>query len=119
MALYHANVFMPKRIRNMVPQHTVHLTYSKHALREMHTDRYGKLPMLSSVCIGHSAIVEVEEYSGKLAKVVFRSNIDEQLDMCIAAIPECKGRMFVKTVWANEVNDNHRTLDVRRYEQKS
>lgn len=118
MALYHADVFLPKRVRNMVVAGKHTLAYSQHAMRESTSDRYGKLSLPVSIVVGPSDIVEIEEYSGTVRKYVIRVPLNDRLDLCLAVIPEGKGRLFVKTVWANEVNDTHKTLDLRRYERR-
>jgi len=102
----------------MIQPANVQLTYSQHAIREANSDRYGKIDLPTQAVVGPAGIVEVEEYSGRVEKFVFRAKYNEKIDLVFAVIPEGKGRLFVKTVWANEVGDHQNTLDTRRYEQK-
>jgi hypothetical protein len=109
---YHSAVYMPKiRARSIL------LEYSNHALESARDDYYANLTrdLPRSVDTSQVLIVEAEtqvNQAGKeeLTKLVVRGNLDERLDLCLAIVPKCGDTWTVKTVWANESRDNHRSL---------
>lgn len=113
--LYHADVFMPRRIRNMVPQHELEILYSSHALNAAKSDRYGTLTLPKKIY--GATLIEAEVYGGQLHKMVVRLALSDNLDLCLALIPLKNKQALCKTVWANEKNDNHATLNRHSYVQ--
>ncbi len=112
--LYHSNVHLPKRIRATVPKYTVPVAYTQHAKSAAQTDRYGRLTLPDRIDLASAQLVECEHYDRKgLVKAVIRVQYNDTLDIVLVMIP---GRPWlVKTVWANERGDNHRTLDATPY----
>jgi len=67
--------------------------------------------------MSQATLVEAEEYAkdAPLTKIVFRHPYNNSLDMVVVAIPQKCSKLFVKTVWFNEVGDTHKTLDTNRF----
>jgi hypothetical protein len=116
MALYHREVFWPYRVEKQIPIGIQSLTYSKHAIREANSDRYGTIKLPVAVDMSNAYVFEAEvNQRGEVSKVVFRVQLDPQRDLVIVGIP--RSTMFVKTVWVNLRTDNHKTLRKNRYVQ--
>jgi hypothetical protein len=109
--LYHADVFLPRRLKR--PVFEGNLTYSAHALAEAENDRYGRIPLPAVFVALNATLIEVETapYSGEVRKQVWRMPLDENRD--IVLVFGCDG--FVRTVWFNERRDTHKTLNRSRY----
>ena len=111
MDLYHADNRLPAGF--VKPTHTVTVSYSGHARKAANTDRYGKMELPEFLCLKNAQVIEVGVENGRVAKILFRTNYDENLDMCIVLVP---GKSwFAKTVWYNEKTDTHSTLDRSKY----
>ena len=69
--------------------------------------------------MAHGEIIEAEFTNGRLVKIVTRlPHKSRPVDICAAIIiaPENRyGILRVKTVWTNNHNDNHSTIDKRAY----
>lgn len=110
MKKFHKDVYLPK----VKFFGSVRLAYGSHALSAAQEDRYGDLtaylPKEYTPDLAH--VVELELEGRAIEKVVFRlPEVAPGLDLCLVVIPgRTKGTWFVKTVWANETNDAHRTL---------
>ena len=115
--LYHVDVAMPKRVKSKAPKGIQRPTYSGHARKAAQSDRYGLLQLPDLLDMGQSVLVEAEEFSkaAPLTKIVFRVQYNETLDMVVVAIPQPHSQLFIKTVWFNETNDTHKTLDTNRF----
>ena len=112
--LYHFELGIPASILNALVSKTFDkLTYSRHAKLACVSDRYGKIMKPPfSVSLTDKNIIEVEAINGSASKVLARLPYNEQYDILVAFFPESK---FVKTVWLNDRNDNHYTLDASKY----
>ena len=110
--LYHADVFMPRKIKNMIPAKAIRPVYSRHAIDASNTDRYGRLALPDTIDLSKATLIEVEKYNTGMVKIVIRVKLNDTIDLCLAIIPQ---GWIVKTVWANEVGDSHGTLDRSRY----
>ena len=120
--LYHASVFLPRKIRGCVPKDTKSVLYSFHAQSAAKTDKYGKIPLHPWYNFADGEIIEVEYYerTRHVAKLVFRFKHDDRLDIVIALSPTGdKSTWFARTVWFNEKNDSHVTLDPTPYAKAS
>ena len=116
MALYHKDVFMPRRIKGLMPSGVKQIVYSGHAISESLNDRYGQLNLPTHLDFTAIELVEILESAGKAIKLVVRHSLDETRHLCLALIPtEDRKVWFAKTVWANLVNDNHETLRKEMY----
>jgi len=110
MALFHKDVFLPKF---PLPQGKLALTYSNHAKQESESDKYGEVILPDTLDTEKAQVIEVELDNKGVAKIVYRLPMTDRRDISLAVIP---GRsLFVKTIWLNPRNDNHRTLNRKRY----
>ena len=110
MALYHHEVYIPTNIK--LPTGAYSLTYSQHARQAARSDRYGHIPLPAYIDTSKAMLIEVEIENGKILKILYRSQLNDKLDVCIVVIP---GRWFVKTLWINESSDKHFTLNRNKY----
>ncbi len=115
--LYHASVFLPKRIRGLLPQGVKSILYSEHAKRSMSDDRYGIIPEFPYLDFSRGKIIEVEHYASRgVQKIILRFPLDNKRDGVYALIPTGDKRVwFCKTCWINECADAHKTLDTTPY----
>lgn len=114
--LYHKDVFLPRRIKGMVPAGVKSLRYTLHAGRELNHEGIYHPPMV--VDLGAVEVVEVSVAYDAVDKVIVRMpcEVKPDCDYVLALIPtEDKKTWLVKTGWLNNRNDNHRTLDSRPY----
>ena len=109
MALYHKEIGFPPKMKFRKVEG---LTPSAHALRERDSDRYGKFDIPSEFDPATWDVIEVEVNNGALNKIVARKPIDEARDVVIVFLPLTR---LIKTVWVNEKNDLHKTLDKSAY----
>lgn len=110
MALYHRDVYMPPVAANM--RFAVLLRYGQHARDAAITDRYGKLDLPSVLDTREATLIEAELRGNTVIKAVYRMPLNEKLDICLVVHPRDG---FVRTVWANLRDDDHRTLDRSKY----
>lgn len=116
MDLYHADIRLPDLYRS--PAHRVNLQYSRHALKACQDDRYAKsIPVFDSIPLQCFETVElgVNPATGRIEKYVMRGHWTTDLDLIFVLIPSLTSAWFVKTVWINERNDSHKTLDRSKY----
>lgn len=111
MDLYHVDIRLPegmKRFTGRAP-----LAWSRHADRARRDDRYGEIPKYRTITFDNLDVIEIGMEGDKLVKVLFRGHFSETLDLCIVVMPGLP--WLVKTVWLNEKNDTHKTLDRSKY----
>lgn len=115
MELYHADIKLPTGFT--LPNRVIDLKYTRHAVKASNNDRYGYIPILSTLDLGQCRTVEVGTLNGKVAKVVVRTHLDTNRDIVLVLIPHqpTAHTWTVKTVWVNVTSDTHRTLDRSRY----
>jgi hypothetical protein len=114
MSLYHSQIGLPKNVEWFFGRSYL-LTYSRHAQLSCLNDRYGvirKPPFQAQVT--RENIIEVETQGNLIIKIVIRVSYDERFDVVIALIPDFD-IATVKTIWLNEKNDFHKTLDKSKY----
>lgn len=114
--LYHKDKRIPKSAR-VVPATPVALSYSGHAQAAAREDRYGDLTNLLPEVLDFSSpdcqLIEVEtDLAGKPVKRVVRIPATRTLDLVLAVGADG----FVRTVWANKKNDQHRSLKAWMYD---
>lgn len=91
----------------------VSLQYSRHALdRAREKDFY--LPRAAGVVIGAGAVVEIERENNKTVKLVTRIGYNTDWDLVMVLVPREPGLFWVKSVWLNQVTDNHASLNQER-----
>ena len=116
--LYHFQVGIPRHIT--LPRRVVPLLYSNHALREAKSDRVAhyNLPIYKTIDLADCQVIEVEVVNDEPVKWVVRKALDTCNDYVLVLVPMPAGLKWgVKTVWVNELNDQHATLDTGRYQQ--
>ena len=107
--LYHKEIRLPKiSFRDI----EVVLNYSYHAIEAAESDRFGKVELPYSINFNRVELVEVEIHKGRVNKLVVRKHHDSLNDLVLVVLVDT---LKVKTVWLNRKNDNHRTLDARKY----
>lgn len=115
MPLYHADVFLPSNLT--LPRGLYGLNYGPHAMREAENEvrKFGRFGLPTTINTSKARVVEVEtDERGETRKIVYRTQLDIDRDLCIVVIPE-RRRWFVKTVWINLRSDTHTTLRTERY----
>lgn len=111
MDLYHAEIRLPHGF--VKPTGRVALCWTRHADNARKNDRYGDIKRFQSATLDRLEVIEVGVENGRVAKILFRGRYTDTLDVCMVLIP---GKEYtVKTVWINERNDLHRTLDRSKY----
>ncbi len=108
--LYHTEIGFPSSV--VLPSGVFSLTYSRHAQNASSDDRYGQMVLPDTLNVDVAKLIEIEVRDGEVIKGVYRINYDSDLDLIIVLIPHTS---FVKTVWFNEVNDVHSTLQAWKY----
>jgi hypothetical protein len=99
------------------------LVYSNHALGEAARDRYfkgalGQLPSVVKLTEDDPDRVEATFEGGQCVKLVIRVEFDDELDLVLVLIPAEEHSLRVKTLWFNQWDDKHATLDRSRYLSK-
>lgn len=115
MSLYHYQLGIPF---NLSLPSRLNVTYSRHALRAASEDRYGSIDLPSAINTTGALVVEVEAGdNNRPVKLVLRANYNSTLDVIYVILTHSlpDNSFMVKTVWLNEKNDAHKTLDVTRY----
>jgi hypothetical protein len=112
--LYHRNLGLPAGAASLWDG-VLDLQYSAHAQQESRQDRNGALPLFPNVEFQASDVVEVQVERGEAVKAVLRVPMDDSRDLVYVLSRPAAGRAFVRTVWCNRANDNHRTLDSSKY----
>lgn len=115
MALYHFEVCMPIYCR--APIFEGRLKYGNHAREEGFIDLLNleSLPKYFVFQQGVTVLIEAEtDPQGNVIKQVWRQPLSKDLDIIIVF-----GRDgFVRTVWLNSGDDQHKTLRRGRYAQR-
>ena len=112
MELYHVDIRLPDGFR--LPARVVNLYWTRHAERARQNDRYGMIPQIPVVDLAQCNVIEVGLTGKRVEKVVVRTPFDTFNDLILVLIPG-PGAWTVKTVWFNQTNDSHKTLDRSRY----
>ncbi len=110
--LYHKDLGFPKNL--YIQEKFVRLKYSPHALKASTTDRYGVIILPQSLMIKRDEVIELETVDNKLNKLVLRRPYCEKYDLIVVLLVKEKK---VKTVWLNDKNDIHQTLNEELYEK--
>lgn len=93
----------------------LNLRWGHHAQKEADADRYGKVEQFSAGEFEASDIVEVTMEAGVPVWGVARYPYSDDLDLVMVLGAPVRGEAFVKTVWFNRANDNHKSLDRSKY----
>jgi len=111
MNLYHVELGLPPGFA--LPGDRVNLRWTNHAEHARTSDRYGVIPKVSTLPLSVFSVIEVGMEGRRVAKVVVRGSLNKTQDAIFVLIPGSE--WTVKTVWINEKNDQHKTLDRSRY----
>lgn len=113
MDLYHGDIGLPPGFK--LPARRVDLFWTNHAKQACKNDRYGDIPEFASIPLQVFKTVEVGVQAGRVVKVVVRGHYTPTLDVVLVLIPNLDKPWTVKTVWINQRNDSHKTLDRTKY----
>lgn len=91
------------------------LRYGHHAQSEADVDRYGRAELFTEGDFEAADVVEVEVVQGQPVKAVLRFPYDDHKDLVMVLQRPEHGVSFVRTVWFNRANDNHKSLDRSKY----
>ena len=98
-----------------MPTARVSLNWTRHADSARTNDRYGIIPKVDTIPLSCFSVVEVGVENNKVCKIVVRGHWTKDLDVVFVLIPNACLPWTVKTVWINERNDSHKTLDRSKY----
>jgi hypothetical protein len=115
--LYHRDVGFPKDWKQRLPHgfnpFIIRLNYGNHARMAAWDDKYGKINYPYRISFKDDLqIFEIEIQRGTVVKMGVRMSYDKNHDLSIIFNPQDG---FVRTVWLNEKNDTHRTLNTSNY----
>lgn len=126
MAMYHSDVGTGIPDDVYYPCGPVYVNPSPHAQSEAQNDRYladgeTALAIPRVVEVREDNVFEVEELSNGLYKVGVRESYDATRDIIYiilldGGVNDPISPCTLKTVWVNEKNDQHTTLDVSAYD---
>ena len=109
--LYHKDIGFPADVK--LPATKMLLDYSGHALVAAHDDQYGDIKLPEVLDTQAAKLIEIEvNDTGRVVKALYRLPHDDRYDLVMAVL---MARRWVKTVWLNDRNDEHETLDRAKY----
>jgi len=120
-ALFHTGVYVPNEVMKRVVGKTLRLRYTNHAINAAQDDRYGVIDLSkiqNPLRIEQDDIIEVErdDRTGGVVKVLIRKGYDAIRDVVLAVSGSgVPGEGVVRTVWFNQKDDTHGTLNTSRY----
>lgn len=109
--LYHFEIGFPKGLNTKFG--VLELNYTRHALNAANNDRYGRVNLPRKINTDNAKTIEVEVTDNYVTKIVYRIHYNDRYDLCVVVGVECR----VYTVWMNERNDGHRTLNRTKYDK--
>lgn len=113
MKLYHKQLGFPKSVR--LTGGLFRLVWTDHAIRAAQSDRYGEIIRVTHISFCPTKVFELEiDDQGTITKLAYRSHHCERYDICYVLVP-IGNQMRVKTVWLNDKNDTHKTLNENKY----
>lgn len=86
------------------------VTYSKHAV-ERAADK--RVNLIGAVIISRGDVVEAEVENGQVTKLVVRQPLDSKRDRVMVLVP-VKSEWYCVTLWSNDRDDKHSTLQHSR-----
>lgn len=111
--LWHSEIRLPDGFKS--PSARVALAWTRHADKARTDDRYAEVPRFDTLPLQAFEVIEVETEGRRVTKIVVRGHMTKTLDAVFVLIPNGDRPWTVKTVWINERNDVHGTLDHSRY----
>lgn len=99
------------------PQGVRQIVYSRHAQEEAMKDRYGDIPQMDQVNLSKMELIElkINANTRKIYRFLYRTELDDNRDICLVLQPAGPGKMMVVTNWINERSDAHKTLNRNEY----
>ena len=107
--IFHHSIGFPSTFRR--PIGNFYTKPSRHAIARAQEKRID-IPRI--VNLSDFDIIELEITNGRIAKMVIRGEYDDYDDICMAVNFD-RGSLFIRTVWLNDINDTHNTLDTSKY----
>ena len=104
---FHKDLGFPKGFNQ--PSGPRNLTYTQHAMDEGQKDRYAQIPTFPRINLDTMELIElkVNARTKKVEKMLYRTELDGENDICMVLKPVAPGKMVVITQWINQSNDNH------------
>lgn len=104
---FHKDLGFPKGFTP--PSGSRELNYTQHALDEGQKDRYALIPSFPRVNLNTMDLIElkVNARTKKVEKMLYRTELDGDNDLCMVLKPVGNGKMVVITQWINQASDNH------------
>ena len=108
--LFHKEIGFPVQLPKFIS--ISNLEYSKHAKLAALTDRYGKINLPENLNTASSNVFELELdlETGAITKIAVRVPYNALYDLTLVI-----RNYSVSTVWLNDKNDKHTTLDKSKY----
>lgn len=115
---YNIGVWMPTEVMNLACNPAPRkIVYTQHAKNASVTDHYGKVPLPSHISVLDEDVVEVTIENNRMVKFVVRLPVYTNLSAVYVLRPIDNGLLCV-TCWINKRDDNHSTLDKRKFIHK-
>ena len=114
--LFHKEVFWPRGKFGALQGRTLSLTYGSHALQASETDRYGAIQAPKTIVFDEHNAIEMECFGKFVKKVVVRQAYNDQYDLILVIFLNTT-EFFVGTMWLNDRNDKHVTLNRAKYDR--
>jgi len=115
--VYHRDIYLPADLVAAVQCHDfAMLRYGKHARFAALDDCVPPRELPRSLLLADWALIQVETTAGRASGILVRRPMqcDPRLHLVLAiGVPD----MLVRTVWVNRADDNHRSLDRKKYVQ--
>lgn len=118
--LYHMNVWFPEEIKKLVEDKLSkqYIIRSTNHSRQR-ADEYNLSQGCIRACL-FGNVIEAEIYNNEVVKIVTRipHRFDKQIEVCFAIAFNCDTALntaSVKTIWLNDANNSHSTLDKSKY----
>lgn len=110
--LYHYTIHMPELVKDWAKKTTALIPYyGKHAKDRAFQKR---VVLPNNILLHQWKIIEAEIVNEKVNKIVIRQTLDITSDIVMVVLADG----FVKTVWWNDKNDRHFTLNRSLYRSK-
>ena len=107
---FHKDIYLPPEVTKL--SFSCLLKYTRHALNEAQSDRYGTIDLPAVFDTRTAEPIDATIREGKVQRVLYRMDYDQDKDLCMVIEPHSRTAV---TVWLNEKNDEHKTLDKSKY----
>ena len=107
---YHKDIYLPEQAKNL--QFACVVEYTPHARREANSDRYGTIRLPAVFDSRNAELIDVTIDENTIRRALYRMPYDDDKDLCLVIDPNTRKGI---TVWLNEKNDTHASLDASRY----